>query len=107
MARCAGLAGARLRLDLWRRVNGSPEKRSPLAEAVQWVSRITTVALEMVLPGLAGHWLDQRLGTGFLVLVGFVLGLTCGLWHLLAMTRPSEPKKTKTSEPSEQKDPEK
>jgi hypothetical protein len=40
----------------------------------------------MVLPGLAGYWLDQRLGTGYLVGVGFVLGFVTGVWHLLTMT---------------------
>jgi hypothetical protein len=53
-----------------------------------WVSQITTIAAEMVLPGLAGQWLDKRWGTNFLVLVGFALGLTTGIWHLIAMTKP-------------------
>lgn len=62
-----------------------PQPRHPLALAVEWVARITTVALEMVLPGLAGNWLDQYLGTQFLALAGFALGLTVGVWHLLRM----------------------
>ncbi len=60
--------------------------KSPLALAAEWVSRITTVSLEMVLPGLAGQWLDRRWGTGYLGLVGFAIGLTGGMWHLLRMT---------------------
>jgi hypothetical protein len=54
---------------------------------MEWVSQITTVVAEMVLPGLAGQWLDQRWGTKFIGLLGFALGLTVGIWHLLAMTR--------------------
>ena len=54
---------------------------------MQWVSRITAVGLEMVLPGLAGQWLDDRLGTSFLALVGFAGGICLGIWHLLVMTR--------------------
>ena len=54
---------------------------------MEWVSQITTVVAEMVLPGLAGQWLDRRWGTDFLTLVGFALGLTVGIWHLIAMTR--------------------
>jgi len=54
---------------------------------MEWVSQITTVVAEMVLPGLAGQWLDQRWGTEFIGLLGFALGLTVGIWHLLAMTR--------------------
>ena len=56
-----------------------------------WVSRIMAVTVEMVAPGLAGEWLDGRLGTKFLVLVGFGLGLTLGIWHLLVMTRTAKP----------------
>ena len=46
------------------------------------------VALEMVLPGLAGHWLDQRLGTVvLLMLLGFALGGTAAVVHLIHMVR--------------------
>jgi hypothetical protein len=55
---------------------------------MEWVSRITTVALEMVLPGLGGMWLDDRWGTGpWIGLTGFALGAMLGFWHLLRMTR--------------------
>ncbi len=58
-----------------------------MAEGMKWVSKITTVALEMVLPGLAGLWLDSQLETRFLALLGFALGVPLGMWHLIAMTR--------------------
>src|SRR5690242_20101929 len=64
------------------------DSRPPLAIAMEWVSQITTVVAEMVLPGFAGQWLDHRWGTKFLTLVGFALGLTVGICHLIAMTRP-------------------
>jgi hypothetical protein len=58
-----------------------------MALAMAWVSRITTVAFEMVLPGLAGLWLDNTLGTVILfTLAGFGLGLTLAIWHLMKMT---------------------
>lgn len=58
-----------------------------MAEAVNWVAKITTVALEMVLPGVLGWWLDQQWGTGtVLTLVGFGTGLLAGGWHLYQMT---------------------
>ena len=48
--------------------------------AYQWASRIMVVALEMVLPGLAGHWLDKQLGTVVLfLLVGLGLGCTAAV----------------------------
>lgn len=52
-----------------------------------WVSRILAATAVMVLPGLAGQWLDKRWGTGFLGLVCFGLGLVSGMAYLLAMTK--------------------
>jgi hypothetical protein len=69
-------------------VNEQPDQPPPLAAAMEWVSRIITVALEMVLPGLAGGWLDKRWGTSFLALVGFALGVSMGIYHLIVMTSP-------------------
>ena len=46
------------------------------------------VALEMVLPGLAGYWLDQQIGTKVvLMLVGFALGGTAAVVHLIHLVR--------------------
>jgi len=64
-----------------------PVDLSWMAEGMNWVSRITTVALEMVLPGLAGSWLDNQLETRFFALLGFALGVPLGMWHLVAMTK--------------------
>ena len=64
------------------------DDRSPLAIAHHWAARIITVALEMVVPGLLGYWLDQWLGLkGIFILVGFGAGLYRGMRHLLQMTR--------------------
>ncbi len=64
-----------------------PVDLSWMAEGMNWVSRITAVALEMVLPGLAGLWLDNQLETRFFALLGFALGVPLGMWHLIAMTK--------------------
>lgn len=68
-------------------MNNSPDRRSPLTLAMEWVSRITTISLEMVLPGLLGAWVDQRWNTlpVFLVL-GVILGMTTGILHLVRLT---------------------
>jgi hypothetical protein len=64
------------------------DDRSPLAKAYQWSARIMVVALEMVLPGMAGYWLDQQIGTRVvLMLVGFALGGTAAVVHLLHLVR--------------------
>lgn len=60
---------------------------SPIGDALDWVTRITVVAVEMVLPGLAGQWADRRWGTRFLALIGFACGIGWGLLHLMLMTR--------------------
>ena len=62
-------------------------KRDPLALAVEWVTKITTVALEMVLPAIGGGYLDRRWGTSYWTLIGLVLGFVVGMWHLLQMTK--------------------
>ena len=60
---------------------------SPIGAAFEWVGRILVVVLEMIVPGLAGQYLDGRLGTSFLTLLGFGGGLCLGIYHLLVMTR--------------------
>jgi putative F0F1-ATPase subunit (Ca2+/Mg2+ transporter) len=53
------------------------------------------VSMEMVLPGLAGHWLDDRLGTKVLfMLLGFSVGGTAAVIHLIRMTRAEATRKS-------------
>jgi len=69
-------------------VTAPSDDRSPIAKAYQWATRIMLVSLEMVLPGIAGYWLDGWLGTKVLfMLVGFALGCTAATVHLVQMTR--------------------
>jgi hypothetical protein len=64
------------------------DDRSSAAKAYQWASRIMIVSLEMVLPGLAGYWVDQQLGTVVLfMMIGFALGGTGAIVHLIRMAR--------------------
>lgn len=61
----------------------SSDDRSAMAQGIAWSFQITSIALEMVLPGLLGYWIDQKLGTRLLFLVaGLALGLTLALVHL-------------------------
>jgi F0F1-type ATP synthase assembly protein I len=68
-------------------VNGNRPSADPMALAMEWVSKITTVALEMVLPAIGGRYLDLRWGTQYWALVGLVIGFSLGIWHLLQMTK--------------------
>jgi len=72
----------------WVAVMDSRDDRSSMAQAVAWTSRITTIALEMVLPGILGYWLDQQLGTRLVFLIlGTILGMWVGMMHLLHLTK--------------------
>jgi F0F1-type ATP synthase assembly protein I len=64
-------------------VKNPSDERTPAATAYQWATRIMVLSLEMVLPGLAGYWLDQRLGTVVLfMMIGFGLGCTAAAVQL-------------------------
>jgi hypothetical protein len=52
-----------------------------------WVSRIFAISAEMIVPGLLGDWLGKRWGIPLLVLVGFALGISMALWHLIVLTK--------------------
>jgi uncharacterized protein YqgC (DUF456 family) len=65
--------------------------RKPMGEAIEWVARITAVALTMVLPGIAGQWMDRRFGTNYCGLSGFALGLVLGISTLLALVKRPRP----------------
>lgn len=69
--------------------NDSNRQSDPtlIAIAYGWAARIMTVSMEMVVPGLIGVWLDNRLGTKVVfVLLGFGGGCTLAVWHLIRMT---------------------
>jgi F0F1-type ATP synthase assembly protein I len=70
--------------------------RSAMAKATEWVSRIMTISLGMVLPGLAGYWLDTRLGTiPLFLLVGFALGGLLAFGQLRAIAQNTKNQRTK------------
>ena len=76
----AGLVSQRARY-----VAEFPPERSPVAIALEWSVTIMTIAAEMVLPGLLGHWLDTKLGTrAVFLLLGFAAG---GLLAALSLAR--------------------
>ena len=81
-------AGASDQLLIVQQLKHRPSDVNAMARAMQWVSRITTIALEMVVPAVAGTWLDHQFETNFLVVVGLVIGVPLGLWHLVQMTKP-------------------
>jgi F0F1-type ATP synthase assembly protein I len=65
-----------------------------LATAYEWATRIIVVSLEMVLPGLAGYWVDTHLNTVCLFLVvGLTVGSVAAMRHLIKLARESSEKR--------------
>ncbi|MFM8252589.1 MAG: AtpZ/AtpI family protein [Planctomycetota bacterium] len=54
---------------------------------MDWSGRIISIALMMILPGVAGHWLDDRNGTGYWMPIGMVVGIAISIWQLVTLTR--------------------
>ena len=50
-----------------------------MASAMEWVAKITTVGLVMVLPAVGGKYLDTRWGTSYWAVVGLVMGMVAML----------------------------
>lgn len=62
------------------------------------------VSIEMVLPGLAGWWLDNKIGWNVFTGTGFILGLIGGVTHLIVMTRPTRELTVKTERSESKKE---
>ena len=61
---------------------------SGMAEAMKWVSVITTVVGVMIVPVLGGMWIDNLVGTKYLfVIVGAAVGGIGGICSLLNMLK--------------------
>ena len=70
-------------------MDNSPDDQSSYANAMVWVSRITSISMEMVVPGLIGYYLlDRWLGTKVVFLIlGLILGFVGGIWQLIKLTK--------------------
>lgn len=56
---------------------------------MEWSARITSISLELVVPVLAGYWLDRRLGTLPLCLIlGAILGFVTATLSLMRLAKP-------------------
>jgi F0F1-type ATP synthase assembly protein I len=70
------------------RVGSNDDDRSRIARAWGWSSQLTSIALEMVLPGIVGLWIDRQLGSVMVFLIlGVVFGMTAGMIHLVQFAR--------------------
>lgn len=68
----------------------SSGSRSPIAVGFAWAARISAAGLSVVVPMLAGSWLDSRFGSRPAgLLVGLTLGSVVGLLQLIRIARDS------------------
>jgi len=59
-----------------------------MAEAMKWVSVVTSVVGVMTVPALVGIWIDYLLGTIYpFTILGVVFGFVGGMYCLLDMVK--------------------
>ena len=69
-------------------MTGPPTDRKATSEAAASYSRVVTVAMEMVAPGLVGLWIDRQVGTEAAFAVGgFVRGMALGVYNVVAFAK--------------------
>jgi F0F1-type ATP synthase assembly protein I len=62
-----------------------------MAEAMKWVSVVTSVVGVMIVPPLGGIWIDHFLGTKCLfAILGAIFGFVGGMYCLLGMVKANE-----------------
>lgn len=70
-------------------------QRPPLVVAMEWVTQVTTISLEMSLPAAGGYWLDNKWGTApWLMIIGAVGGFYVAMKHLLALSKATTKRST-------------
>lgn len=68
-------------------INPPAKKPDSLAQGYVWATRISSIALQAVVPAVVGYWLDGRWGTfPWLLVVGSAVGLVILIRELLRIT---------------------
>jgi multidrug efflux pump subunit AcrB len=76
------------------------DDRAVIVKAYSRATRGITIAMVMTVPGIVGHFVDERFGTLVVFTVlGSVIGLTFGIWQLMKISRPSATAKSGGPEP--------
>ena len=65
-----------------------PRPQSPIAQGIEWSTRIMVVGLVAALPVLAGYGVDRWLGSKPIgVLIGVALGLVAGVLQFIRLVQ--------------------
>lgn len=68
-------------------VSGTDESRQAAHASINAFSRVIAVMVLMVVPGIVGYFLDKWIGTRFLVVIGFVMGMILAVYGLLIVAK--------------------
>ncbi len=68
-------------------LDGSDADRIEAQANTNAASRAIAIMVLMVIPGVAGSYLDKWMGTQFFVVIGFVLGIGIAIFGLLYVAR--------------------
>ena len=62
------------------------DDRSPTAKSLSKVSEIFAICLMMIVPGLIGYWIDQKVGSRFVfTLLGLIFGMSGAVMQLVRL----------------------
>jgi len=62
------------------------DDRSPMAKSLSKASEVIAICLLMIVPGLIGYWIDQKVGSRFLfTLLGLVFGMSGAVMQLVRL----------------------
>ena len=64
------------------------DDRSSIAKGMSRGSEIVSVCMMMIIPALIGYFVDQKIGTRFLLtILGFVFGMSAAVWQLMKIVK--------------------
>lgn len=73
-----------------------------MVAAMQWVSQITAISMELVVLAVLGFWLDSMWGTDpWLLVSGALIGFAVGMMHLFQIVKQQSNQQQKHGNESE------
>lgn len=80
-------------------MNKDVDDRSPTAKSFSKVSEIMAISMMMIVPGLIGYLIDQKVGTRVVfTLLGLLFGMTGAIYQLIALVTPPKKNNDETTE---------
>jgi len=67
--------------------SSADESRNAINASINAFSRVLAVMLLMIVPGVVGYFLDKWLGTQFLIVIGFIIGMVLAIFGLILVAK--------------------